>query len=149
MPLLRQWLERHLSSVKGKLAELALKDLVATRGHSLGDKPIVILKTAENPEVKAAVEKLLGKERSRGKAPHGNSSDEDDECLTARLQQVSVTVTLTHRQEAPSRSEPRSDVAAVDEAEKWSTVVFSRPPPADQGTEGRVSGTPMKIRMLG
>ena len=33
-------------------------------------------------------------------------------------------------------------MAAVDDAEKRSTVTSSRPPPPDRTSEGRVSGTP-------
>ena len=85
------------------------------------------MKKASDPEVKAAAEAVLGKEESdpRGKAPKGASSDENDAVLAERLHQASIKVTLTPRQEAGSRSEVRSDVAAVNEAEKRSTVTSS------------------------
>ena len=106
----------------------------------------MVLRRASTPEVKAAVEALLAKEESDpgGKALHSASPDEDDEMLAKRLRHASIKVNLAPRQEARSRSEARSDVAAVDEAERRSTVTSSKPP-RDRATEGRAIGAPSAV----
>ena len=61
------------------------------------------------------------------KAPHGNSSDdEDDEELGARLRSASQVVSLVSRDAVCQPNQPGSDKAAFDEEERRSSVHSSR-----------------------
>ena len=74
------------------------------------------LKSAEEVQLQDAGEK----------APHGESSEGDDEQLAENLRKASSVVTLTPRQRAEQASGPRSDEVAYDEDEEPSVITSSK-----------------------
>ena len=79
-------------------------------------RPRLVLKSAEEVQAQDAGEK----------APHGGSSESDDEQLAENLRKASSVVTLAPRQRAEEVSGPRSDEVAYDEDEVPSVITSSK-----------------------
>ena len=79
----------------------------------------VVLRSAEEVQRK-------DEEDPDGKAPHGNSSEEEAELLAENLRKATSAVTLTSREGAGATSGPRSDEADHDEEDRQSVVTSSK-----------------------